>query len=689
MTANPIRRFLEILRGQAFLAEGKDQSDGQLLERFVGGDGGALETLVHRHAPMVWSVCRRNLPRHDDAEDAFQATFLVLLRRAASIRSRELLANWLYGVAYKTARKARQTASTHGIREQQMPTLLEPPTEPPDDTFGPELRARLDDELNRLPEKYRIAVVLCDLQERSLRAVAQELRVAQGTVASRLARGRKMLARRLAHHATTVTATSVAAVLTEQAASAAVPDALLRNTIKAVTLRASGESVPARLLSGKAYLLTDAVLHALARAKWKAARLVLLLAVLALAGGAVAYHILPDPPSDLEQPPQPRKVSTADPDAPKYGTAAGARNAAKLLLWLDRGRPFAGTGEFGYWPSRSFKATLDRKTELWTVTGLIRGESKFVKTRDGFAVFAGAKLAYWEREWKAVLRYNPSSQKYDVVSHDGSFLVGGSSMPPCKETGWAPANRDESLKWIQGKFQKPLKSDAPISSLHLVGDLPVVELDGRRQMRTYSRVRLGRTQRYAYTGKDMTVEKSSRGVTINIVDTTSRLLDAPDSQPEKKRWVLQFAGPDGRPLQVGEHGGVGFGPAAPLIGMTLRFEHPKKNDLRIGSVADPTVANFLRLIDCGEFIVWEMEMKDEKVVRLAIDFIIGDVFGLDLDSTRPSWWKPSCGSLRFNSSFRPAIPDLPPDEVLVFPPPPPPDPRTLPQKGIEEIKKRG
>ena len=169
MTANPMRKFLEILRGTASLQEGNEQSDGQLLTRFVEDRNGlALETLVRRHAPMVWSVCRRNLTRHDDAEDAFQATFLVFLRKAASIRARELLANWLYGVAYHTSRKVRQTAAKRPV---PLPTP-EPPPVAPDDAFGPELLTRLDRELSRLPEKYRSAIVLCHLQGKSLRDAA-------------------------------------------------------------------------------------------------------------------------------------------------------------------------------------------------------------------------------------------------------------------------------------------------------------------------------------------------------------------------------------------------------------------------------------------------------------------------------------------------------------------------------------
>src|SRR4051812_298484 len=101
-------------------------TDGQLLEGYLSGhDDAALAALVRRHGPMVWGVCRRVLSSHHDAEDAFQATFLVLVRRAASIASRELLANWLYRVAHQTALKARAMAARRSARERQVPDLPE------------------------------------------------------------------------------------------------------------------------------------------------------------------------------------------------------------------------------------------------------------------------------------------------------------------------------------------------------------------------------------------------------------------------------------------------------------------------------------------------------------------------------------------------------------------------------------
>src|SRR5579871_1034162 len=219
MTASPIHKLLDLLHGQARLLEGKDQSDGQLLERFLRDrDRLALETLVRRHAPMVWGVCRRTLTRQDDAEDAFQATFLVLLRKADTVRPRERLANWLYGVAYKTARKARQKIAIHYSHEKQTDTMPEALAEAHEDAFDPESLAQLDRALHELPPKYRTAVVLCALEGKSLGDVALQLRLPPGTVASRLARGRQMLAQRLTRPGATVSATTVA-VLTEQAAS--------------------------------------------------------------------------------------------------------------------------------------------------------------------------------------------------------------------------------------------------------------------------------------------------------------------------------------------------------------------------------------------------------------------------------------------------------------------------------------
>src|SRR3954454_16074714 len=136
-------------------------SDGQLLDRFVARrEEAVFEALVQRHGPMVWGVCRRVLRNHHDAEDAFQATFLVLARKAASVLPREKLGNWLYGVAYQTARKARAMRDKRRGREGQIPGMPEPMAVP--DGLRDGLTEVLDRELTHLPEKYRIPIILCD-----------------------------------------------------------------------------------------------------------------------------------------------------------------------------------------------------------------------------------------------------------------------------------------------------------------------------------------------------------------------------------------------------------------------------------------------------------------------------------------------------------------------------------------------
>jgi RNA polymerase sigma factor (sigma-70 family) len=149
------------LRRTVLQREDAEQTDGQLLESFLNRhDEAAMEVILRRHGPMVWGVCRRVLSNDHDAEDAFQATFLVLVRRASSIASRELLGNWLYGVAHQTALKGRATAARRKGRERQVTRMPEPAIAGQD--VWDDLRPLLDQELSRLPDKYRAVIVLCD-----------------------------------------------------------------------------------------------------------------------------------------------------------------------------------------------------------------------------------------------------------------------------------------------------------------------------------------------------------------------------------------------------------------------------------------------------------------------------------------------------------------------------------------------
>jgi RNA polymerase sigma factor (sigma-70 family) len=223
-------------------------TDGQLLGQFIEHrDEAAVAALVRRHGPMVWGVCRRILLNHHEAEEAFQATFLVLVRRATSITQREKVGNWLYGVARQTAMKARAMLAKRRTRESQVTTM--PDVQGPEQDGWCDLQPVLDQELSRLPEKYRVAIVLCDLEGKTRKGAARQLGLPEGTVAGRLTRGRAMLAKRLTRHGLALSGPALACVLTQQAASASVPASVTSSAIKAVTSVAAGQAV-AGVVSG-------------------------------------------------------------------------------------------------------------------------------------------------------------------------------------------------------------------------------------------------------------------------------------------------------------------------------------------------------------------------------------------------------------------------------------------------------
>jgi RNA polymerase sigma-70 factor (ECF subfamily) len=263
------------------------RTDGQLLESFVReGDESAFEALVRRHGPMVHGVCRRVTGHVQDAEDAFQAAFLVLARKAASVWPRDQLASWLYGVAYKTALKARVAAARRRTRERQIHPMPQPRARhEPSHQLGPVL----DRELSRLPEKYRIPVVLCELEGKTYKEAARQLGLSEGAVSVRLVRARAKLAERLSRQGLGVAAASLTAVLASDAA-ASVPAPLVSSTVRGAALfaagRAAGDTIPAAVT-----LLAEGVLSALRLANFKAAAVALAVLGAALAAGEVGYRL--------------------------------------------------------------------------------------------------------------------------------------------------------------------------------------------------------------------------------------------------------------------------------------------------------------------------------------------------------------------------------------------------------------
>jgi RNA polymerase sigma factor (sigma-70 family) len=250
-----MKTVLRHVRRLALMQAGDRATDAHLLQAFLDRrDEAAFEWLLRRHGPMVLGVCRRVLGNVHDAEDAFQATFLVLARKADSVRPPEMVGPWLYGVAHRTALKARAMNAKRRVKERhagEMSLPAAPANGPPE-----ELLARLDEELGRLPERYRVPVVLCELEGRSRKEVAGYLHIPEGTLSSRLAYAKKLLAQRLSRYGAALSAGSVAALLSRDTASACVPASLLHSTARVAVLTAG--AVSARVVE-----LTEGVMKAM------------------------------------------------------------------------------------------------------------------------------------------------------------------------------------------------------------------------------------------------------------------------------------------------------------------------------------------------------------------------------------------------------------------------------------------
>ncbi len=271
-------------------------SDAELLRRFLDRrDQGAFEALVWRHAALVLGVCRRLLRHEHDAEDAFQATFLVLVRKGGRIRAGDSVAGWLHRVAWRVARKLQARLGRQARRETSREAEAVAPAA--NDLLGRDVRPVLDEEVDRLPEKYRRAVVLCYLEGKSNRQAAEELGCPASTLAARLTWARERLRGRLTRRGVTLSAAGVAGLLEAQA-SAAPPTA----PVVASVVRATAAWAVEGVSLGPAAALADAAVREIARGQARAAALWLAALVVLAAGAGRLIHT---PGSARATPPEP------------------------------------------------------------------------------------------------------------------------------------------------------------------------------------------------------------------------------------------------------------------------------------------------------------------------------------------------------------------------------------------------
>jgi RNA polymerase sigma factor (sigma-70 family) len=304
-------------------------SDGQLVARFaLGRDERAFATLLQRHGPLVWGLCRRWLSHPQDAEDAFQATFLLLVRKAGSLRNREAVGSWLYGVAYRIARRACLRGRRQKSREQSL--TQEPVARPGQEVGRWELGAALADALNRLPENYRAPILLCDLEGKTHAEPARQLGCPRATVATRLGRARARLRRRLAHKGLGLFGAGLAATLPEKVAQA-VPTALLAATRRACLLQEVGSLAA---LGPRPVALAKGAGSSTGLLNLKGVVLAGLLAVCTSSAGWIGYRTLgsaagpPVPKAEPVRGAPPRPAQPAVPEPPADVIAAWTKAGA-------------------------------------------------------------------------------------------------------------------------------------------------------------------------------------------------------------------------------------------------------------------------------------------------------------------------------------------------------------------------
>jgi RNA polymerase sigma factor (sigma-70 family) len=337
--------FLQHLR-KAMAAETlASLSDCELVERFLAShDEASFQALLQRHGPMVLRVCRRALPDEQDVEDAFQATFLVLARDARAIRKHESLANWLHGVAYRVALDVQKARARRRKFETKAPVAAGTVTLT-DEVSWKELRSVLDAELVRLPEGLRAPLVLCYLEGLTQDEAAARLGQSKSTFRRNLERGRELLGGRLTRRGVTLSAALFAPLLSECAAAAAVPAALVASTTEAAAALAAGKAV-ATAASARSLVLAEGFVRPLLFGKVKCVGVLVLAALVAGLGGATltgdARPVEPQQRSAPDEGNAPAVAKAPTPDREAERAGIGDKDGPRVFSLMLAEKVWAG-----------------------------------------------------------------------------------------------------------------------------------------------------------------------------------------------------------------------------------------------------------------------------------------------------------------------------------------------------------
>jgi RNA polymerase sigma factor (sigma-70 family) len=429
-----------------------EPTDRELLEKFIAGqDDAAFAALMRRHGAMVLSVCRRVLGHQQDAEDACQATFLVLARKAGSVRWKDCVGNWLHGTAYRIANNARVARARQRAKEQASVAKGKRDEKPA--SCGA-LSVTLDEELQHLSEKYRAPVVLCYLEGQSQSVAAARLGISEGTLKRRLASARQYLSQRLASRGVRLTGALLALGLADGFSRAALPPTLTTATLKMATAAAAGKTLLG--ISNNVLSLAGVAMDSTTFARMKLS-IALVLALTIIAGaGILAKKRFAELTAGSDKPLPQAKGSSADRDSAD-ADALPERALARLgvirmqqeggvaaIAFSPDGKILATGGGNGFVPTTGTITLWDATTgtELRKLSPDVRGHvTKLAFSRDGKILLAQGLITNKDSTFRGAIRlfdvssgnevhqrdFGDSGSGYDTygfaLSPDGEFLA--------------------------------------------------------------------------------------------------------------------------------------------------------------------------------------------------------------------------------------------------------------------------
>jgi RNA polymerase sigma factor (sigma-70 family) len=479
-------------------------ADQELLERFAERcDGAAFAAILRRHGPLVWGVCHSILHHSHDAEDVFQATFLVLVRKARSIRKRGSLGSWLHGTAYRIAVRARVAA-----RRRQACSLQESvmPISGSCDEADQELGLVLHDELRRLPEKYRQPMLLCYLEGRTRSDAAECLGWTEGMVRGRLERARELLRRRLTRRGVALSSTAILSVLSANTGVAAVPAALANATVRIGMALAAGQAASARLISANVVALSKGALRTMFLSQLKTTAIAILALGTVGVGAAVLTGWTPaasrheakaqksDEPEDSRRPPAVAKPEQADDagtvrEGPLLLQSANklkllalamhyyhdtfqefpapaiySKDGKPLLSWRVAILPYTKDRDLYKqfkldepWDSPHNKKLLERMPEVYAPTAISSPEPFSTY----YQVFVGKGAAFEGKRGVRIADFTDSTSRTILIAEAGKAVP----WTKPEDLSYAP---DKPLPSLGGMFRDVLNVAAADGSVHLL-----------------------------------------------------------------------------------------------------------------------------------------------------------------------------------------------------------------------------